>query len=231
MGSPELVVVVADPLRLRAIRLAAQFRGRVLYFSDSNLASAFESIRAHEPGIVALEGQFAHTPSGRVFAERLHKLGIPGLDVQLITFSNGAWSTGSLPTASVAVPVTASKGAAAPPAPLINTRRVPRFSLINPRAVKIEGNPTNLVDMSVMGAQVISTPALRPNQKLKVFLADEGGTVLTVTAAVAWSYFELPKNAPQAYYRAGMEFTDAAMAAVEEFCKRNCSSEPLPIRA
>ena len=44
MSHKDLVVVVADALRLRAIRLAEHFKGRVLYFTDSNLASAFESI-------------------------------------------------------------------------------------------------------------------------------------------------------------------------------------------
>jgi hypothetical protein len=232
MSSPDLVVVIADALRLRAIRLAGHFHGRVLYFSDSNLISAFESIRAHEPAVVALEGHFAHTPQGRAFAERLQKLALPGLEVNLITFSNGAWSTSVVTKQTSAGPIiTAAVVAAAATTPVvINTRRVPRFSLMNPRAMKIDGAQTNLIDMSVMGAQVISTPPLRPNQKLKVVLPDEGDSLLTVTAAVAWSNFEFAKNAPQPHYRAGMEFTDAAAAAIEDFCKRHCASEPLPIR-
>lgn len=228
MSSPDLVVVIADALRLRAIRLAGHFHGRVLYFSDANLVSAFESIRAHEPAVVALEGHFAHTAQGRAFADRLHRLGLPGLEVHLITFSNGAWSTGVVTTTTAAGPIVTA--AAAEPVVVINTRRVPRFSLANPRAMKIDGAQTNLVDMSVMGAQVISTPPLRPNQKLRVLLPDEGDTLLAVTAAVAWSNFEYAKDAPQPHYRAGMEFTDAGASAIEDFCKRHCTSKPLPIR-
>lgn len=219
MSPSDLVVVVADPLRLRAIRLSSHFRGRVLYFTDSNLASAFESIRAHEPGIVALEGQFAHSPQGLAFAQRLQKTGPSGLELDLITFTNGAWSVSPLSPRPVVVAV-----------PAINTRRVPRFPVVNAAALRIEGQSTNLIDMSVMGAQVLSTPVLRPNQKIRVTLPDEGDSLLAVSAFVAWSAFELPANAPRPYYRAGMEFTDAAVKALEAFCRRHCGEDPLPLR-
>jgi hypothetical protein len=219
MSHKDVVVVVADALRLRAIRLSEHFRGRVLYFSDSNLASAFESVRAHEPGVVALEGHFAHTPAGLAFAERLQNAAPAGLDVQLIMFTNGAWSVTPL-----------SSTPAVTAAPAINTRRVPRFPVVAPLALKIDGQQTNLIDMSIMGAQVLSTPALRPSQKLKITLPDEGDSLLSVSAFVAWSAFELPSNAARPHYRAGMEFTDAAVQALEAFCKRHCGGEPLPIR-
>jgi hypothetical protein len=227
VANPDLIVVVADALRLRAIRLAGHFHGRVLYFSDTNLISAFESIRAHEPAVVALEGHFAHTGHGRAFAERLQKLALPGLEVHLVTFSNGAWSTGPLSGPRPAAGVSAAAAAAQAEAIAVNTRRVPRFPVVNHLQLKIDGQSTSLVDMSVMGAQVISTPTLRPNQKLKVTLPDEGDSLLSVSGVVAWSFFEMPSNAPRPYYRAGMEFTDAAMTALEGFCKRNCSDQPL----
>jgi hypothetical protein len=109
----------------------------------------------------------------------------------------------------------------------VQTRRVPRFPVLDPLAMVVDGRPTSLVDMSVMGAQVVSTPILRPNQRLKVTLPDEGETVLTLSAHVAWSAFELSKE-PR--YRAGMEFTDAAAQALEQYCRRHCSDEPVPPR-
>ncbi|HLQ45568.1 MAG TPA: PilZ domain-containing protein, partial [Planctomycetaceae bacterium] len=94
-------------------------------------------------------------------------------------------------------------------------------------AMVVDGKPTNLVDMSVMGAQVVSQPILRPNQKLKITLPDEGDEVLCLTAFVAWAAFEKPHNAPAAQFRAGMEFTDAAAQALEAYCRRHCADEPL----
>ncbi len=220
MSNSDVTVVVADPLRLRAIRLGADFQGCVLYFSDSNLISAFESIRAHEPRVVALEVHFAHTPEGRAFADRFKRLAISGSEVQLISFANGIWFTGT------AAPAAAKS--AVPPGP-INMRRVPRFPVVDPLALKVDGQKTNLVDMSVMGAQLLSAPPLRPNQRLKITLPDEEGSSLSVSACVAWSKFELPSNTPP-HYRAGMEFTDAAAQMLEGFCKRHCSDEPLGLR-
>ena len=223
MPSSSLAVVIADAFRLRAIRYESPFQGRVLYFSDSSLASAFESIRVHEPAVVALETHFAHTPEGRAFVDRLQRLAISGSEVHLLSFANGAWST-SVPGAATSVVV------AAPPLQTTNTRRVPRFPVVDLLAMKVDGQKTGLIDMSVMGAQVLSTPYLRPSQRLKITLPDEGGSFLAVSAWVAWSAFEIPADAPRPYYRAGVEFTDAAAQTLEQYCKRHCSDEPLALR-
>lgn len=221
MNNTDLAVVIADAVRLRAIRYASHFKCRALYFTDSNLASAFESIRAHEPGVVALETHFAHTAEGRVFVDRLQRLAIAGSAVHLTSFANGEWST-RLPGGAPAV--------SAPSLSTVNTRRVPRFPVLDLLAMKVDGKQTSLVDMSVMGAQVLSAPSLRPNQRLKITLPDVEGSLLSVSACVAWSAFETSKNAPQPYYRAGVEFTDAAAQALEEFCRRHCADEPLALR-
>src|SRR5712692_3503288 len=130
MSTSDLAVVVADAIRLRAIRYASPFSCRVLYFTDSNLVSAFESIRAHEPRVVALESHFAHTAEGRVFADRLQKLAMSGSEVHLISFSHGEWST-RLPGAKPAMRAAPGVG--------VNTRRVPRFPVINQLAIQANG--------------------------------------------------------------------------------------------
>lgn len=222
MSNSDLAVVIADAVRLRAIRYAGHFKCRVLYFTDSNLASAFESIRAHEPGVVALETQFAHTAEGKAFVDRLQRLARSGSDVYLVSFANGEWST----SPPGGVPGVADVSSIA----TVNTRRVPRFPVVDPLALKVDGQQTSLVDMSVMGAQVMSAPSLRPNQRLRITLPDEGGSSLSVSACVAWSAFETSIKAPQPYYRAGVEFTDAAAQALEQFCRRHCADEPLALR-
>lgn len=83
------------------------------------------------------------------------------------------------------------------------------------------------MNMSVMGAQVTSEPSLSPRQRLKIVLPDEEESFLRVAAQVAWSSFESSPSALQPFYRAGMEFTDASAAALEEYCKRHCADEPL----
>ena len=240
MDDSGVTVVVADAFRLRAIRSAPPFTGRVLYFSDASLGSAFESIRSHQPLVIALESHFAYTSQGRAFLDRLRSLPLAASAVQILSRADTQWSTRlSIPvhpaaTVTPIAPVALVTGVDSAPALAaaladgINTRRVPRFPLLDPLAMRVDGLKTSLVDMSIMGAQVLSAPVLRPNQRLTITLPDVGNSFLSVSAFVAWSTFETPRNAPQPrpYYRAGMEFTDAAVQTLEAFCKRHCSDEP-----
>jgi hypothetical protein len=93
----------------------------------------------------------------------------------------------------------------------------------------IDGVTTNLVDISVLGAQVLSEPVLRPKQRVKVTIVEDEA-VLRFAAHVAWSVYEKPRAAPTPHYRAGMEFDEATEQALREFCRRHCSDSPLPYR-
>ena len=77
-----------------------------------------------------------------------------------------------------------------------------------------------------MARLLVSTPVLRPNQTIKVALPDTPESLL-VTAHVCWALFEQPEDAPEPYYRAGMEFTEAAQQALEDYCRRHCAEDPL----
>ena len=221
----EVTVVIADPQRLAAFRDDLHLVGRVLRFSSSNLASVLESIRANQPQLVAIDAAFAGTVPGEAFVERVEQLQIPASEIQLVARVNGAWAIQPRPGYAVAPRVVDMKSTG------LNTRRTPRFLVLDPlQAVVESAGKAGLVDMSVMGAQVMSEPILRPNQKIRVALPDANQT-LRVTAHVAWAVFENPHYAPQAYYRAGMEFTDAAQQALEDYCRRHCSEDPIPQRA
>jgi hypothetical protein len=73
----------------------------------------------------------------------------------------------------------------------------------------------------------VSQPVLRPNQTVKIALPDTD-EILRVTAHVAWSMLEQPRDGMDVYYRAGVEFTDAAKQTLEEYCRRHCGDDPLP---
>src|SRR6266852_5793204 len=228
----DVTVLIADPLRMTAIRDELRMPGRVLRFSSSNLPSVLESIRANEPGIVAVDALFAETPAGKAFVDRVDKLAIPSSEIRLVVRQNGAWATTPLVSAGApGAPV--ARVATAPTVDLkatgLNTRRVPRFLVLDPLQAVLDTTKAGLIDISVMGAQVMSSPALRPNQKLKVALPD-GGDSLRVGATIAWSLFEKPKHANEPFYRAGIQFTDAEKEALEDYCRRHGSEDPIPQR-
>jgi hypothetical protein len=216
----EVTVLIADAKQIPSLRAEAPVPGSVLYFSDANLASALESIRALHPKVVAIESHFAQGAAGRAFIGRLRALSLTSVETRLLGRANGAWSTAPL-NGDVLVPVTQ-------PAAL-NTRRAPRFLVRDPAPAVIDGVATNLIDISVLGAQVVSEPVLRPKQRIMVTIVEDEA-VLRFFAHVAWSVYEKPRAAPMPHYRAGMEFDQATEQALREFCRRHCAQDPLPYR-
>lgn len=119
----------------------------------------------------------------------------------------------------------------APAAPAVSsTRRAPRFQVQGPVAALVENGRASVIDMSALGAQLVSLPALRPNQRILVSLQDENVS-LNVIAQVAWSSFERPTRDAEPYYRAGIEFAGPSRDALEDYRQRHCASRPIPIRA
>lgn len=83
------------------------------------------------------------------------------------------------------------------------TRRAPRVRMVDGTEAIVDRAPAALVDLSVIGAQVISPSVLRSNQRVRLTLSDDAG-VLRLKAAIAWASFEISKETPR--YRAGIEF-------------------------
>ena len=86
---------------------------------------------------------------------------------------------------------------------IVYSRRAPRFKVSTATQVVIDGNPATVVDISMVGAQVVSATSLRPNQRIRMSLDDQG---IRFNANVAWATFELPGEGPR--YRAGIQFHD-----------------------
>ena len=235
----DITVVIATTARMPLIQSASLFSGRVIRFTDNKLSAAFESIQLNHPRLVAIEAPFAQTPQGQAFIERVEKLGVRGSTIQLIVQTNGRWTAtpyGGDPAgpAAAAKPgaagkpvVTATAKISAPPVKGANTRRAARFKVLESLNAVVENRQANLVNISILGAQVVSQPVLRPNDNVKIALPDSNDT-LRLTALVAWSNFEQAPQGHETYYRAGMAFTDAAKEILEDYCRRHCDEMPLP---
>ncbi len=213
----QLTVLVADPGRMPALRDGLRLDGRVLRFMSTNLTTAFDSIRANNPGIVAVDAAFAETAPGRAFLDRIAALAIPASGVRLVRQIDGRWTTTPL-VADALQAMSASVGLTRG-----DTRRTPRFLVKDPVQAVVESSTANLIDLSALGAQVVSEPVLRPNQKIKVLLPDDDAT-LRVSALIAWSMYERPTHGTEPYYRAGLEFSDAAQQTLEDYCRRHCAA-------
>ena len=81
-------------------------------------------------------------------------------------------------------------------------------------AIQIDGNPGQLVDLSMTGAQVLTPAAINPNRLVTVTLP-LSDSVLSCKAKVAWSRLE-PRSG-QLWYRAGVQFTTVDQQGLESF--------------
>jgi hypothetical protein len=108
-----------------------------------------------------------------------------------------------------------------PAAPLdqTGTRRAPRYKIAAKVDILLDGNASVLVDLSTVGAQVISPGALKPGQRVRIGLSDDKAN-LRFNGSVAWASFEIPPGSGPRY-RAGIEFIGADAAGVDAFCSRH----------
>jgi hypothetical protein len=103
------------------------------------------------------------------------------------------------------------------------TRRAPRFRMAEGTEAQVDGALAVVVDLSTHGAQILCPIPLKPQQQIRMVLADDLGMV-KFAATVAWAFFEIPKGVSR--YRAGIEFSkDAEAKAVDAFCRRHARKE------
>ncbi len=224
---PAVVIAATNLMPLLRDRLASE--GELLTFADTEPIQALQAILEHRPPLIVLERLFAATPRGAALINRIKtdpQLG--NAEVRVMSHTGDYSRQVAKPTLVGAGDASAngSPGAAAPkteparPLDWHGTRRAPRHPVRSGVEIQIDGNPASVVDLSVVGAQVLSSTILRPNQKVRVSIPNED-FVMRFRGAIAWAKFELPDPTQPPRYRAGVEFADADVAALERFCLRN----------
>ena len=216
-------VLIAEPDHLKILQGRSEFSD-ALSFTDSETPKALEAILRHKPGLVAIEKIFATKSRGAALINRIKAdPTLTECEIRIVAhdsnYSRVSPRKGAAPAAAVAVAV-AEPPVPVPPLDQRGTRRAPRYKIIQGIEVTIDGNSAMLVDLSVIGAQVVSAVLLKPNQRVRLSFP-EGTKNIRFNAGVAWSAFELPKG--EARYRAGIEFFDADADAVGRFCDTNKS--------
>jgi hypothetical protein len=207
-------VLVAAPEYLPALQEQGDF-GDALAFSDADALKALDAITRDRPKVIALEKQFAATSRGAALIKRIKA--DPKLRKCEIRVVSHEGDSEEVPQSEAA-----PQGVEADAAPVKldqrGTRRAPRVKIVDGVEVLIDGSPAVLVDLSVVGAQVVSPTILRPNQRVRMILPDEERPIRCV-AGVAWAAFEMPKTGPR--YRAGIEFFDAESGNLDRFIEQN----------
>ena len=215
-------VLIASPEHLAVLKERGDMTGAQA-FADTDALQALDVITRQRPSVVALERLFAATSRGAAFINRIKAdPALASCEIRIVAHDS-TYSRVAPRKPGEAAPAAAPAAVAEPPrgpAPLDQrgTRRAPRFKVVDNVEVIVDGNPATLIDVSVVGAQVLSVTSLRPNQRLRMSLPDATRPI-RFNAGVAWAAFEMPKGGPR--YRAGIEFYDAEAGAVTRFIDAN----------
>ena len=213
MDTPDCTVVIATADVLTALQeRAASFGGEILGFNEAQALQALETVSKRKPAIVAFERMFATTPRGAALINRIKAdPKLTQTEVRVVAHDSD-YARVSPRQRTEAQKALDQRG----------TRRAPRFKMADKTGISMDGHAGAIIDLSSIGAQVVSTTGLKPNQDVRLTLTDGSGNV-RFNGKVAWASFEIPPNSGPRY-RAGLEFTDADPAAVDAFCQRHKAS-------
>ena len=233
--SADALIIGAHNL-MPALREHVKVDGEIVTFADTEPIQALQTIMDQRPGLVVLERLFAATPRGAALINRIKAdPALSGAEIRIVAH-DGTYArvsprrTPPAPPPPTIVSVAAPAVAVAietvvepivPPQPAANdqysiTRRAPRFRMLDGTEAQVDGSLARIVDLSTIGAQILSPTPLKPDQLVRIVLVDERGAV-RFHGAVAWASYEIPKGISQ--YRAGVEFKGAELKVLDTFCR------------
>lgn len=188
-------------------------------FTDSEALEALDHIIRTKPAMVAMQDEFSATSRGTALINRIKDdPTLTACEVRVLArdheMSRVAVKRGQAGGAAVAVDE---------PAPVLDqrgTRRAARIRIREGVEVAVDGNPAALIDLSIVGAMVVSPTVLKPNQRVRVIMGD-GKAAVRCSGAVVWAAFEMPKGMPTRY-RAGLDWGMTGEASsIETFAEKN----------
>jgi hypothetical protein len=115
--------------------------------------------------------------------------------------------------------------AEAAPAPAVEsphyvlTRQARRVTMNEGVKVYIDGIASELVDLSTLGAQIVSPSVCRPNRPVRVELSRDANPI-ACQARIVWARVEHGSQDELVLYRAGVEFTEANVPALQAFASQ-----------
>ncbi len=215
-----VVIAPADLMQPLCERLRT-LPGELVTCADSDIPLAIDTVVERRPARVAIERLFAATSRGAALVARL-KVDPTLADVEIRIVSHDSDYSRVSPRRP---PIDTAGGglAVAAPAPVLDrrgTRRAPRTVIVDGVDIVVDGSPARLVDLSTVGAQVLSAAVLRPGQRVRISMVDERVT-LRFQAAIVWAAFELPKGGGAPRYRAGMDFSGADVDGIIDYASRH----------
>jgi hypothetical protein len=212
------IVLIGPAGAIPSLRDRLASGAEVQTFTDSQTPDALDHIVRSKPRIVALEIEFSATSRGAALINRIKDdPELESCEVRVIAHDGALNRVAKKRKSGSHITV-----AMAEPKPTLDptgTRRAPRTSIRQGIEIAIDGNIATLVDLSIVGAQVLSPKMLKPNQRVRLTFTD-GSAVIKCSGMIVWASFEMPKGMPTRY-RAGIDLTTDDSKGLTAFAERH----------
>jgi hypothetical protein len=215
MNAPSVVFVVR-PEFATAFRLRWIAEQSVMVYPASHSLAALEAIRIEPPRIVALDPAFIATARGAaLIAHAKAEPRLAGVALRVLIHDDTGYPIVLDQEASSAEAATLGASTALDQC---GTRRTARFSMNGLITVLVNGERSQLVDLSLTGAQVLAPIRLRPEQSVRITLTDKSAET-RCKGVVAWVAAE-PAGA-NVWYRAGLHLSELDPKVLEALCQQS----------
>ena len=187
-------------------------------FTDTETLEALDHIVRSKPRIVALDYQFSLTSRGTALIDRIKDDPELQMCEVRVVAHDGALSRVARRRRR---PMRRRRRRSTIPRPrsIRAARGAPRATR-SARASKCSSTatPPRWSTSASIGAQVLSSKMLKPNQRVRVTFSDGQG-MIRCNGSIVWASFEMPKGQPTRY-RAGIELTSADVAQMTAYAER-----------
>jgi hypothetical protein len=205
-------VAIARPEQVASLkqRLA---NSTVTVISEEELLQAQDTLLARPPDVLVMHSAFAATSRGATIVSALKAARDAGTAIRVFIEEDH-----NTPLIITEKSLSAEDALLETSRPLdrAGTRQAARYPM-NRRPVAVNGDPGQLIDLSVSGAQLQTDARLRPLKVARLVLPDSTGD-LRLQGTVAWAIAVPAGSAIQ--YRAGIEFVNADKRMLAAFCTR-----------
>jgi hypothetical protein len=206
------IIVIARPEHTPALCQRLATDPAIAVFAACESLHALDAIMRTPPKILALDPSVVTTARGATLVARAQAAqAYADVEVRILAIDETRRPV-------ILEQPGISLEAASSPLHRCGTRQAARVAMTSDIEFVINGECSQLINLSVTGAQVLTAVRLRPDQRLRLILRD-GDTQARLGGIVAWASAELGSGALR--YRAGMAFTDPDEQILTAFCARH----------
>lgn len=209
-------IVIVRPEHLGSVKKRLLEADFVAVFSETEWLSVQDSVLARPPEVLIMQSAFAATSRGATLVSALKAKPEPGTAIRVFieddVKSPLILSERDLPAIDALLETSR-------PLDRAGTRQAVRYPM-NRRNVNVNGDPAQLIDLSVSGAQVQAASRLRPLKVARLTLVDEETSKeIKLQGTVAWAIAVPDKGTIT--YRAGIEFVNADKKKLQAYCVKH----------